>query len=132
MSTQVSGGTALDCFRRFADAINRHDMAALLAAMTPDHLFVDTLGNRVQGQAIMAQGWQGYFAMCPDYWIRIDQAIAEGEVVLAAGTAGGTIDGTAWQTPAAWKAVVHGECVAQWWVFADNKPVYDILAKRAR
>ena len=44
--------------------------------------------------------------------------------------AGGTIDGVAWRTPAAWKVVIRGGKVAEFRVFADNKPVYEILAKR--
>jgi hypothetical protein len=45
--------------------------------------------------------------------------MAEGETMLLAGEAGGSIDGESWPTPAAWKAL-----------FADNKPVYEIVAKR--
>jgi ketosteroid isomerase-like protein len=56
--------------------------------------------------------------------------VAEGGVVLASGEAGGTIDGIPWRTPAAWKAVVRDGKVTEWRVFADNKPVYEILAKR--
>jgi ketosteroid isomerase-like protein len=70
--------------------------------------------------------------MCPDYWIHEDHAIAEDEIVLAVGEAGGTIDGEPWRTPAAWKAVIRDNKVAEWHVFADNKPVYEILAKRPR
>jgi hypothetical protein len=34
--------------------------------------------------------------------------------------------------PAAWKAVILGDRVAEWRVFADNKPVYEILAARRK
>ena len=78
----------------------------------------------------MEAGWRAYFGMCPDYWIRTDDAIAEGGAVLAVGEAGGTIDGISWRTPAAWKAVVRDGKVEEWRVFADNKPVYEILARR--
>ena len=78
----------------------------------------------------MAVGWRGYFAMCPDYWIRADNIVADDGVVLAVGEAGGTIDGVPWRIPAAWKAVVGGGKVTEWRVFADNKPVFEILAKR--
>jgi ketosteroid isomerase-like protein len=56
--------------------------------------------------------------------------IAKGGMVLAVGEAGGTIDGVTWRTPAAWKAVIRDGRVAEWRVFADNKPVYEILARR--
>ncbi len=48
-------------------------------------------------------------------------------MVLAVGEAGGSIDGVAWQTPAAWKALIREGKVMEWRVFADNKPVYEIL-----
>jgi hypothetical protein len=78
----------------------------------------------------MEAGWRAYFAMCPDYWIRTDHLISNGGIVLAAGEAGGTINHVEWKTPAAWKAVVREDKLAEWQVFADNKPVYEILAKR--
>jgi ketosteroid isomerase-like protein len=115
---------------QFVAAINRHDAGAIAELMTDGHLFVDSLGNRVQGAATMEAGWRGYFGMCPDYWIRTGDVMTEGDVVLAVGEAGGTIDGMTWRTPAAWKAVVDDGKVAEWRVFADNKPVYDILGKR--
>jgi hypothetical protein len=78
----------------------------------------------------MEAGWRGYFAMCPDYWIRTDNRLAEDTVVLAVGEAGGSIDRVEWRTPTAWKAVILENRIAEWRVFADNKPVYEILAKR--
>ena len=118
-----------ETFERFVAAINRHEVEAVAALMDAEHVFVDSLGNRVQGAAAMQAGWRGYFAMCADYWIRVDQAIAEGGTVLAVGEAGGTIRGTAWKTPAAWQAEIRDGKVLEWRVFADNKPVYEILAK---
>jgi ketosteroid isomerase-like protein len=117
-------------FQQFVAAINNHDAKALASLMTDDHVFVDSMGNRVQGAAAMAGAWRGYFAMCPDYWIRADEVLSEGGTVLAVGEAGGTIDGVSWRTPAAWKAVIQGGKVTEWRVFADNKPVYEILARR--
>lgn len=56
--------------------------------------------------------------------------MAQNATVLATGEAGGTINGIGWKTPVAWKAVIHEDKIAEWQVFADNKPVYEILAKR--
>ncbi len=104
----------------------------MVALMTTDHVFVDSLANRTQGAASMEAAWRGYFGMCPDYWIRADQVMVEGDAVLAVGEAGGTVDGISWQTPAAWKALVRESKVAEWRVFADNTPVREILARRKR
>jgi ketosteroid isomerase-like protein len=101
---------------RWLAAINGHDVAALAALMAADHAFVDSLGNRVEGARTMEAGWRGYFAMCPDYWIRADHVMAEGETMLLAGEVGGTIDGQPWRTPAAWKVVIRDGHVAEWQV----------------
>ena len=116
--------------KQWLTAINSHDVIALTTLMAADHVFVDSLGNRVQGAKSMEAGWRSYFAMCPDYWIRADYVMADDHTVLAAGEAGGTIHRDSWRTPAAWKAVIRDGKVLEWRVFADNKPVYEILGKR--
>ena len=119
-----------EIFKHWLAAINSHDVLALTRLMAADHVFVDSLGNRVHGARSMEAGWRGYFAMCPDYWIRAEHIIPADETVLASGEAGGTIDGESWRTPAAWKAVIRYGAVVEWQVFADNKPVYQILGRR--
>ena len=121
-----------DLLKQWISAINRHDVSALRALMPADHLFVDSLGNQVRGATSMEVGWRGYFAMCPDYWIRADHVASDGDMVLAAGEAGGTIDGKSWKIPAAWMALVRDGQVAGWRVFADNKPVNEILTPEGR
>ena len=119
-----------EIFMQFVSAINNHEVQSLTALMTTDHVFVDSVGNQAHSAASMEFGWRGYFAMCPDYWIHTDYVMTEDGVVLAVGEAGGTIDGVSWRTPAAWKAVIRDGKVMEWRVFADNKPVYEILARR--
>jgi ketosteroid isomerase-like protein len=104
--------------------------------MSDDHLFVDSLGGVVRGREAMRAAWQGYFAFSPDYWVKRELILADDRNVAAFGVAGGTIavDGRLavehrWQTPAAWLAVVEAGVVKEWRVYADNKPVYDILSK---
>jgi ketosteroid isomerase-like protein len=130
MSDRVTTMSSVEIFKQFVIAINHHDVKELAALMTADHVFVDSVGNRAHSAKSMEVGWRGYFAMCPDYWIHTDYVLAEDNVVLAVGEAGGTIDGVSWRTPAAWKAVIRDGKVMEWRVFADNKPVYEILARR--
>ena len=111
-------------------AINSHDVPGLRAIMATDFVFVDSLANRIAGADRMKEGWTAYFAMCPDYWIRVNDAMSQSETMLMAGEAGGTIDGESWKIPAAWKAVFRDGRIVEWHVFADNKPVYEILARR--
>ncbi len=120
---------AIEIFKQWLAAINGHDTDTLAALMAPDHVFTDSLGNRVAGAQSMEAGWRGYFALCPDYFMRAEHALAEGDTMLAAGEAGGTIHGQSWRTPAAWKMKARDGKVVEWQVFADNKPVYEILAR---
>jgi ketosteroid isomerase-like protein len=132
MPDKENGTGTAAVFLLFVAAINRRDVEALAALMAEIHLFVDSAGNRAEGSQRMKAGWSAYFAMCPDYWIHIDQWIEKDGTVLAVGEAGGTIDGTEWRVPAAWKAVIEEGKVAEWRVFADIKPVYEIVARRQR
>lgn len=61
----------------------------------------------------MTAGWRGYFEMCPDFWVNAGQIMAEGETLLLTGETGGTIDGTRWRIPAAWKAVIRNDTVIE-------------------
>jgi hypothetical protein len=49
---------------------------------------------------------------------------------LASATHSGS--GAQWHIPAAWRATVAGtSIIAHWQVYADNKPVYEILSRGA-
>jgi|SRR5271165_6494465 len=122
--------SSVEILRQWIAAINDHDVTGIAALMAPDCVFVDSLGNRVESASAMEAGWRSYFAMCPDYWIRADCSITEGDTALMSGEAGGTIDHEIWRVPAAWKAVTRDGLMVEWRVFADNKPVYEILARR--
>jgi ketosteroid isomerase-like protein len=128
--------TPVETVLAFMERINQRNPDKLAELMTEDHVFADGLGRKVKGRDQMRAGWQGYYAMCPDYWISHEAILANGNQVAVFGEAGGTIarDGTLapenrWRTPAAWLAIVENGLVKEWRVYADNKPVYDILAK---
>ncbi len=121
---------------RFVEAINGHGVGALAALMTEDHVFTDSGGEQVRGRQAMCDGWRSYFALVPDYWIKVEQTIVDGATVALFGWAGGTwaVDGrlhdeNRWSVPAAWLAVVGDGLVAEWRVYADLKPLYDILER---
>jgi hypothetical protein len=90
----------------------------------------------VHGREEMRARWRGYYAFCPDYWVSHEVILSHRDVVAVFGSAGGTIAANGelppenkWRTPAAWLAIVEDGLVKQWRVYADNKPVYDIMAK---
>jgi hypothetical protein len=127
---------AVDVVLEFLNRINQHDVDKLVEYMTEDHVFIDSLGQAVSGREKVRFGWRGYLAFCPDYWVSHDEIIPGEKSVAVFGAAGGTIatDGklppeNKWRAAAAWLAIVEKGLVKQRRVYADNKPVYDILAR---
>ena len=121
----------------FVRAINRQDVQALADLMTAEHRFIDSLGNAMEGRETMRAGWAGYFRIVPDYTIAIDETYCAGSVVVMLGTVGGTYsaDGVLknenrWQAPAALRAVIEQDRVAEWRVYCDNEPMRQKIAKR--
>jgi ketosteroid isomerase-like protein len=121
--------TPVETVLRFLDCINQRDPAKLAELMTEGHVFIDSVGNTVRGRDAMRKGWQGYFALCPDYWVSHEEIFSNRKQVAVFGAAGGTIAGNKWRVTAAWLAVVENDLIKEWRVYADNKPVYEILAK---
>lgn len=119
--------------REYVARINAHDVNGIVAMCTSDHVFIDSLGSRLTGLEELIKGWEGYLALFPDYKIEIQVMASSGDLVLASGTAGGTHahSGASWRIPAAWRARIRGGRVAEWQVYADNKPVYEILSRGA-
>jgi ketosteroid isomerase-like protein len=120
----------------FINRINQRDADKLAELITEDHAFVDSVGQTVCGREKVSTGWRRYFAFCPDYWLSDEEVFSAGDRVAVFGAAGGTIAANGelppenkWRTPAAWLAVVQNGLVKEWRVYADNKPVYDILSK---
>lgn len=126
----------VDVVLSFLEKVNQHDVDGLLALMSDNHVLTDALGNRLQGRDNLRAGWQAYFRMCPDYRVSHEEIFSHGDVVATFGSAGGTIAvkgelkaENRWQIPAAWMAVVKSGRLAEWRVYADNKPVYEILQR---
>lgn len=85
----TNSAAVLQVAKDVADRINAHDTEGIIGVMSGDHVLVDSLGNKFTRPAIET-GWATYFAMVPDYWIKIDRTIAEDDIVALFGTAGGT------------------------------------------
>jgi ketosteroid isomerase-like protein len=120
----------------FLDRINKRDADKLAELMTEDHVFIDSLGNTMRGREQMRAGWRGYYSFCPDYWVTHEEILENRNIVAVFGAAGGTIAANGklppenkWRTSAAWLAVLENGLVKKWQVYADNKPVYEIMAK---
>ena len=112
--------------------INAHDPKGIVSLCTADHVFIDSLGFQLSGRERLEQAWAGYFSLFPDYRIDVEAAASQNAVVLACGFASAThaASKTSWRIPAAWRAVVRDGQIAEWQVYADNKPVYELLAEQ--
>jgi ketosteroid isomerase-like protein len=129
----------LQVARGFADRINAHDTAGLIVLMSADHVLIDSLGNKFTRPAVEG-GWAAYFAMVPDYWIKIDRAIADGNVVALFGSAGGTyvpkdsglLPENRWEAPASWLVTVRDGKVSRWRVYCDNEPIREKMRTAGR
>jgi ketosteroid isomerase-like protein len=119
--------------QRFVARINAHDPKGIIALCTADHVFIDSLGSILSGHKQLAEGWNGYFSLFPDYLIETKSIVSRGTLVLACGFASATHapSQTTWRIPAAWRAIVTNGRIAEWQVYADNKPVYELLSHRA-
>ena len=129
----MSQDSAEAIVRQFVARINAHDSRGLLAMCAPDHVFIDSLGARLSGPPQLEQAWNKYFSFFPDYRIDVDTIVSADPVVLMSGWASATLhgSGTSWRVPAAWRAVLARERVAEWQVYADNKLVYEIMGSGA-
>jgi ketosteroid isomerase-like protein len=122
---------------KFEQLINTRSADQVCSLLTDDSVFIDSLGNRMEGIARLRAAWAGYFKMVPDYTISHEEIFSDGETVAMFGSAQGTFtrDGqfnteNLWNTPAAWKAIVKNGKIALWQVFADNEPIRAIMRKK--
>ena len=127
---------ALDVVMEFIKRINAGDPSALSAVMTEDHVFQDASGKRFVGRDKMTEGWKQYFKLVAGYRIRADEFFQTGQAFAVFGSASGmcTRNGSAgkenfWEVPAAWRAVVRGDLVAEWRVYADNQPLRKLMGE---
>lgn len=120
----------------FVGAVNSGKAEKIIGAMHPDAVFIDSLGDRLEGKNALLDGWRGYLRLFPDYRIGIETMFVEEREALLHGWAGATLHqhgrplaGGGWRIPAAWRAVTDARRVTLWQVFADNGPVQALLAR---
>ena len=119
--------------KKFVARINAHDPSGIMTLCTTDHVFIDSLGSKLSGHEELERGWSGYFSLFPDYRIELKSAVSDGTLVLACGFASATHAPSqkTWRIPAAWRATLKDGRIAEWQVYADNKPVYELLSHYA-
>jgi ketosteroid isomerase-like protein len=121
---------AVAALHKFVARINAQDPTGIVALCTADHIFIDSLGSRLSGREQLEQAWTDYFALFPDYRIEVEFAASQDTLALACGFALATHAASqkTWRIPAAWHAILKNGQIAEWQVYADNKPVYELLS----
>ena len=124
---------AIAPLQKFVARINANDSSGIIALCTADHVFIDSLGSRLSGRERLEQAWSGYFALFPDYRIEVESVASQDMLAIACGFASATHAASQkrWRIPAAWRAIVRDGQIAEWQVYADNKPVYELLSEQA-
>lgn len=119
---------------KFVEAINSHNEKIISSMMTEDHKFIDSLGKSLKGKIFVTEAWRSYFKMFPDYFIRIDEVVEKENLVVLLGFAQGSLSESLakkkkrkFKIKVALAAKLKGCLVSEWRVYADNKPVYELL-----
>ena len=97
---QQSSNLTLAIIETFNTAFNRHDVDAVMAAMTPDCVFENTNpapdGSRVEGAAAVRAYWEKFFATNPDAVFEAEDIFAAGDRCVVRWVYRKTKDGTSW------------------------------------
>jgi ketosteroid isomerase-like protein len=102
MSPDVGDDETLAAVERFNDAFNRHDVDAVMAAMTDDCVFESTsppLGERIVGHDAVRAFWDQFFTASPSSRFDAEEVIVVGDrcivrwVHVWAGDAPGSVRG---------------------------------------
>jgi hypothetical protein len=122
--------------RLFVEAINDQDLGRMKELLDADHRFTDSLGRGVEGREPVLAAFSTYFGWMPDYRIDIEEVLVQGRRVAMFGAARGTFapegplrEENRWEIPAAWLAEVGENLIVSFRVYADNKPVYEIMER---
>lgn len=82
MPTGIDETTTVAVVERFNAAVNRHDLAAIMALMTDDCVFENTApapdGRRYEGQAAVRGFWEGFFQSSPQAHFSVEELFAAG------------------------------------------------------
>lgn len=127
----------LKVVRNFVESINSANIDRIYNLMTKDHEFIDSQGNKMIGNDNLKKAWIGYFSLFPDYKIEITDTLQNDSIIVMLGYVSGTYktnnkssdNNNHWRVPASWKAIVVGEKVKLWQVYADNSVVIEIINK---
>ena len=66
---------------QFIERINAHDVEGIVALMSKDYEFVNSSGDHFRDLQFLKDTWRAQFENHPDFKIRVDRVICDGECV---------------------------------------------------
>lgn len=104
---------------QFNEGINGRDLDVLTRLMTDDHVFIDSVGGRVDGRQRCLAAWRGFFGAYPDYRNEFaSMVLASRGMVAVAGRS--VCSDRALDGPALWTAKIREGLVCEWRVYEDT------------
>ena len=79
----MSSPNPVDVVLQFERLINARNVDAIAGLLTEDSVFIDALGQSMQGISKLRGAWTGYFKMVPDYSISHSEVFANGDTVAS-------------------------------------------------
>jgi ketosteroid isomerase-like protein len=90
----------IEAVRHFNEAFNRHDVEAVMAAMTEDCVFENTSptpnGTRHEGEESVRASWERFFKNSPDAHFEAEEIFAAGDRCVVRWIYRKTKDGRPW------------------------------------
>jgi ketosteroid isomerase-like protein len=90
----------------------------LARLMTDDHVFIDSVGGRVEGMQRCLAAWRGFFDAFPDYRNVFTSMSASADMVVVTGRS--VCSEPALDGPALWTARIRDGRVCEWRVYEDT------------
>lgn len=134
LSAFITENNNIKKVEEFINHINEHDIDKLLELMTDDHVMTDSGGVAIKSKNLMKLAWLDFFISFPDYTIKVEHIISDGDNVAVFGKAKGTYwkkgeleDKNKFEVPASWQAKLTEGKISEWRVFADISIVRQIM-----
>ena len=113
----------------FNQALNRHDVAAMMALMSDDCVFENTSpapdGTVYSGKEAVTQFWQDFFRASPQAHIQVEEILGEGVDTSLVPPLGGTV--SAWR-----RGVVGGAVERRYYVYKRQGEPCLVCGSRVR
>lgn len=122
----------------FIKRINEHDVDGIMQLLSSDYQFVNAAGERFSDRNFIRDTWRAQFKNHPDYHIRAQHVLADGDAVGVFGVSSGTYapdgemrDEDKWEVPSAFLVMSRDGLVTYFESFADASIVFNVMKARA-